>query len=115
MKAGEVAFIVGIAVAILAGIFLNPAQSGTTVLGWMALALVVLGLIVGFLNVTENETQGFLIAGIALMATGISGGVLQLIPYIGSALNAIVLNLAVFVAPAVIVVSVKAIYGLAKD
>jgi hypothetical protein len=40
---------------------------------------------------------------------------LTIIPFIGNALNAIVQNIAVFVAPAVIVVSIKAVYALAKD
>ena len=110
MKIGEISFILGLVIAILAGIFVSFTNSG-----WIVLALVVLGLIVGFLNITEKETQPFLIASIALIVTAISGSMLTIIPFIGNALNAIVQNIAVFVAPAVIVVSIKAIYALAKD
>ncbi len=110
MKIGEISFILGLVIAILAGIFVSLTNSG-----WIVLALVVLGLIVGFLNITEKETQPFLIASIALIVTAISGSMLTIIPFIGNALNAIVQNIAVFVAPAVIVVSIKAIYALAKD
>ncbi len=110
MKIGEISFILGLVIAILAGIFVSFTNSG-----WIVLALVVLGLIVGFLNITEKETQPFLIASIALIVTAISGSMLTIIPFIGNALNAIVQNIAVFVAPAVIVVSIKAVYALAKD
>ncbi len=109
-KMGEWAFIIGVLVAIVVSLF-NVSGS---VAGWLVLLLVVLGLIVGLLNVTEKETTPFLIAAAALLITGTTGGSLAIIPVIGGYLQDIVQNIAVFVTPAAIVVALKAIQSLAK-
>jgi len=110
MKIGEIVFIVGIVIAIAAGIFASVAGNV-----WTPLAIVVLGLLVGFLNISEKEAHGFLISGIGLIATSLVGETLSVIPVIGLALSSMFRYIGVFVAPAVIVVAIKSIYGLAKD
>jgi len=45
-------------IAVLAGIFFQPA--------WAIWVLAILGVIVGLLNVTAEDTRGFLLAAIAL-------------------------------------------------
>ena len=112
-KMGQWAFIIGVLVAVLIGLF--SATLSEDVQGWLVLLLVVLGLVVGLLNVTEKETTSFLIAAAALLITGTTGGSLAIIPMIGSYLQGIVMNIAVFVTPAAIVVALKAIQSLAKD
>ena len=110
-KIGEWAFIIGIVLAVLLG-FVPAAY-----LGMATLVLVILGLLVGFLNITEKETTPFLVAGIALLATGTASDSLKVIPpaALGGFLASAVNNIAAFVAPAAILVAVKAIYALAKD
>ena len=110
-KIGEWAFIIGIVLSIVLGIV--PGDY----LGMATLGLVVLGLLVGFLNITEKETTPFLVAGIALLATGNAADSLKVIPpdALGSFLFSAVKNIAAFVAPAAILVAVKAIWALAKD
>jgi len=105
---GKAAFVIGLVIAVIAGVF------GAST-GWLPLALVILGLIVGFLNITEEEVNNFLIAAIALILVGTIGGGLGTIPTIGGSLAAIVANIAVFVVPAALVVSLKAVWSLAKD
>lgn len=112
-KTGEWAFIIGVLVAIVIGLFSGSLEGN--VQGWLVLLLVVLGLIVGLLNVTEKETTPFLVAAAALLITGTASNSLAIIPVIGSYLQDIVLNIAVFVTPAAIVVALKAIQSLAKD
>jgi len=110
-KMGEWAFIIGIVIAIVVSLFtVNDA-----VAGWLVLFLVVLGLIVGLLNVSEKETTPFLVAAAALLITGTASSSLAIIPVIGGYLQDIVLNIAVFVTPAAIVVALKAIQSLAKN
>ena len=111
MKIGEWAFIIGIALAVLLG-FVPAKYTGMAIL-----VLVVLGLLVGFLNITEKETTPFLVAAIALLATGSAADSLKVIPpdVLGSFLYSGVNNIAAFVAPAAILVAVKAIWALAKD
>ncbi|MBS3113490.1 hypothetical protein J4448_00150 [Candidatus Woesearchaeota archaeon] len=110
-KMGEWAFLIGIVIAIVVSLFtVNDA-----VAGWLVLFLVVLGLIVGLLNVSEKETTPFLVAAAALLITGTASSSLAIIPVIGGYLQDIVLNIAVFVTPAAIVVALKAIQSLAKN
>ena len=73
---GKWAFIIGLVIAVLAGLFFQP--EGVI---WV---LVVLGVIVGLLNVTAEETRGFLLASIALT---ISATALNTLPIIGTALS----------------------------
>ncbi len=109
-KLGQWAFVGGVVIALLLG-FVPQWQ------GQLTLLLVVLGLVVGFLNVTEKETTPFLVAAIALLATGVAKDKLALIPpdALGNFLVSAVANVNVFVAPAAILVALKAIWALAKD
>ena len=109
-KMGELAFLGGVAIAILAALpvtreYLNNVQ----------LLLVVLGLIVGYLNVTSKETSDFLIAAVALLAAASAKGTLDVLPWVGQFLGTVVANIAVFVAPAAVFVALKGVYALAKD
>ena len=110
-KIGEWAFIIGVILAVLFG--LVPLQYE----GWATLVLVVLGLVVGFLNISEKESTPFLVAAAALMITSASGQTLSKIPpeALGTFLQSAVGKIAVFVAPGAIVVALKAIQSLAKD
>ena len=112
-KMGQWAFIVGVLIAVVIGLFSSNLSGNFQ--GWLVLLLVVLGLVVGLLNVSEKETTPFLIAAAALLITGTSQATLIVIPTIGTYLGAIVQNIAVFVTPAAIVVALKAIQSLAKD
>jgi hypothetical protein len=78
----------------------------------VAWILALLGLIVGFLNVGEKETQGFLMAAIGLI---LSATAIQAIPFVGVVLTRIVAYLVVFIAPAVLIVALKSLLVTAKD
>ena len=112
-KMGQWAFIVGVIIAVVIGLFSSTLSGDTK--GWLVLLLVVLGLIVGLLNVTEKESTPFLIAAAALLLTGTAGNTLSIIPSVGDYLSGIVQAIAVFVTPAAIVVALKSIQSLAKD
>lgn len=111
-KLGGWAFILGVLIAVVAGL---AAGYLTAYAGWVALALVTLGLVVGFLNIGAKEVNDFLIAAIALSVLAISAAGLNLIPYVGVYFAAMVQNIAAFVAPAALVVALKAVYTLAKN
>ena len=101
-------FFAGLLVAIVAGLFrnlLSPEVLVTT--------LVILGFVVGLFNLTVKETNGFLIAAVALMLAGIVN--LGLIPGVGIYLRSILSNIVVFVVPGAIIVGMKAIWNLASD
>ena len=107
-KYGSYAFIIGILIAVLAGI-------GAVGGGLAIMVLVLLGLIVGLLNVTAKETEPFLIAAIALIVAGSANLTIvnSIVSGLGTVLQAILGNIVVFVAPAVIVVALKSVYVLA--
>jgi len=110
-KVGSWAFIIGIIIALIVGIFSGGTGNAVT-----ASILIVLGLIVGFLNVTGKETTPFLLATISLViVTALGGNILGTIatvgPYFQGVLNAIM----TFVVPATIIVALKAVWALAHD
>ena len=96
---GKWAFIIGLVLAVLAGIFFQP--------GWAIWVLAILGVIVGLLNITRADTQGFLLAAIGFL---LSATALNLIPVVGETLSQILEYVAAFVAGAMIVVALKALF-----
>ncbi|OGI15340.1 hypothetical protein A3K63_05480 [Candidatus Micrarchaeota archaeon RBG_16_49_10] len=107
---GEWAFVIGVLLALLGGLIVSL---GLLAGGTLAVLLVVLGILVGFLNVSGKETAQFLLASIALLAAGSAG--LGGLPLIGIYLGSVLLYIATFVAPAAVVVALKAIFDLAKN
>ncbi|MEM4263540.1 MAG: hypothetical protein QW666_01430 [Candidatus Woesearchaeota archaeon] len=103
-KIGHWAFIIGILLAVVAG--LVPAWQTPTVT-WI---LVILGLIIGLLNIQAKETTEFLVAAITLLIVGSAGA----IPALGVIVLSILANIVAIVAPAALVVALKAIYALAS-
>jgi len=100
---GKWAFIIGLVLAVLAGIFFQP--------GWAIWVLAILGVIVGFLNVTVEETRSFLLASIALT---LSATALNTVPVIGTVFKYILPFVAAFVAGATIVVALKELFQTAR-
>ena len=111
-KIGGWAFVLGVLIAIVSGL---AASAISAYMGMIALVLVVLGLIVGFLNISSKEVNDFLIASVTLSVVAISAAGLNFIPYVGSFLVGMVQNIAALVAPAALVVALKAIYTMAKE
>lgn len=120
---GSYAFLVGAAIAIIVGLLVAGGQQ--SLLGeaaqYVPLVLVVLGAIVGFLNIKDKKVNDFLIAAIALLAlAGAIGGNaqaggLEVIPIVGIYLAGIIQALVIFVAPAALIVALKAIKGMASE
>lgn len=116
-KIGIWAFLIGIIIAVLLGIF--STFLNTTLYNVAIALLVIAGLIVGFLNVKGEETPKFLIAAIALVVVGYMGEsammALASIPYAGNALSGILTALMLLFIPATVIVALKAVIKLAKN
>jgi len=119
VKAGEYAFILCVIIAILAGLVVGAGLVGTSG-AWVALILVILGVVVGLTTVTEKEITPFLIAVIALVVAG-AGNIFSVglagvagLDVLGRIIDSILSHVAIFVAPAAIILSLKAIYALAS-
>ncbi len=101
---GKCVFVAGLVIAVAGGLGFEQA--------WFGWVLAVLGLIVGFLNISDKESQTFLLATIALIvAANAVGG----IPYIGEVVTRIIANLVLFLGGAVLVVAVKSLFAVARD
>jgi hypothetical protein len=122
------AFIIGALVALLVGLWQaytieqNQQPVFTTDMGgWIAWILAILGAVVGLLamlgkgTITKTELPAFLMAGIALL---VMYGVFQgftISPWIGSLFRGVSQALAIFIAPAVGILAIKAIWDIGKE
>ncbi len=111
-RVGNYSFIIGVIIAIVLGIVSLGAATPI-----LASLLVVLGLIVGFINVTGKETKEFLlVATVLIIATAMGGASATLsgVQYIGQYLSGILTQVLAFVVPATVVVALKDIWGLGQ-
>ena len=99
-------FLIGVFIAIIAGLVTTEGINANVV--WV---LAILGLIVGLINVTLKDEVPFLVASLVLVT---AAGYLAVIPYIGQTLVTILYYIVTFVAPASIVVALKAVYHFGK-
>jgi len=110
-KFGHLAFIAGIIIAVLASFVTKEWISNTT---W---ALLLLGVVVGFLNINRKEIHQFLVAATTLIVLSLAKfSFTQLQPpklglFIADSIGFII----VFVVPAALIVTLKAIWKLAED
>jgi len=101
---GSWAFLVGFVLAIVIGLF-------GTLTANLVIALAVIGLIVGLLNIADEEAAPFLMAGAVLVIVATFGqNVMASVPAANGILQAL---LALFV-PATLIVAVRSVFSLAR-
>src|SRR3989344_3542253 len=102
---GRWAFLVGVILAVILGAL-------GSVTGTWAMVLVVIGIVVGLLNIGDREVMPFLMSGaVLIIASALGGNLLGNLTYVGSVLDAL---LAIFV-PATVIVAVKNVFSLARN
>jgi hypothetical protein len=114
-KIGEISFVLGVVLAVIIGLLGSYLEQMGA---WIISLLIVLGLIVGFVNVTRKQTKDFVLMAVALVLVSYAGGAsgtLTGIVYMGDYLAGVFNALMAFVVPAVVVVILKEIYALAKS
>lgn len=107
---GLLAFWVGIILAIVGGIWYQNSEN-------LVLTLVIVGILVGVLNVTGKEVLPLLIAAVALIVVGLTEGFEPLNKFGGGAgdrLNEIVDYIAIFITPAAIISAIRAVLAVAR-
>jgi hypothetical protein len=123
------AFILGALIALLVGLWqaytLEQTPTDTVFMsdmgGWIAWILAIIGGIVGLLamlgkgTITKSEVPAFLMAGIALLVMYAVFQGFSIDPWIGSLFQGVSQSLAIFIAPAVGILSIKAIWDIGKD
>lgn len=108
---GPAAFYIGLLIVLVAA-FIEPS-------GWLYVGLAILGVIVGALNITAKEVAPFLFASIAFIvgALGMALLVEEMLPVAMEEypqLLRLATNLVVFIGAGAMLISLRAIYGLAK-
>ncbi len=102
---GAWAFLIGLVLAI---IFAFIPGIGA----WLGWVLFIIGIVVGLLNISDKETQPFLMAGVVLViVTALGASAFAGLAYIPKLLTNV---LALFV-PATIVVALKSVFSMAHD
>ena len=106
---GAIAFFAGFLLALVGGVFWPD-------MGWVILVLVIMGIIVGLLNITATEAMPFLVAAIALVVAGTTGfrPLDSVIPNLGTMLDNVANYIANLMVPAAIISAVRLVFRLAK-
>ena len=116
------AFIIGIIISIIIGLLaaLEYIYLGTDTGGYIALFLAALGVIIGLTSVfgmgsiTKEEVPTFLIAGIALLAIAAATHAFTGVKLIGSLFISIAKSIAIFIVPAMGIISLKTMWDIGK-
>ena len=109
---GSWAFLVGVVLAVILGLIVNFSGPGSSPSEIWTIVLVIIGLLVGLLNVEDKETMPFLMSGtVLIIASALGGSVLWNIQIITSVLNALLL---IFL-PATVIVAIKNVFNLARN
>lgn len=105
---GRWAFIIGVIVAVFLGF---------TTFAYATITLVILGLIVGLLDIKSKESHNYLVAVIALLLIGFSG--LQIFSVTSSSIFSWIQNVltsfVTFVAASGLIVALKEVVKMAED
>ncbi len=103
---GAWAFLIGIILAVIFAFF------DVSTLWWIGWVMFVLGLIIGFLNITDSEAQPFLMAGVVLViVASLGSSAFTSLAYI----PALLMNILALFVPATIVVAIKSVFAMAHD
>ena len=112
---GAYAFLIGVVLAVIFGMFNEPLdQAG----GMFYTVLILIGLIVGFMNTSDRDSQTFLLASVSLVIVGALG--MEPLKYIATnnyavdSLRNVLGSLLLLFVPATIVVALKTVFSMAK-
>lgn len=101
---GAWAFLIGVILAVIVGWIGNMDET-------MIWVLLIIGIVIGLLNVAAKEANTFMIAGVVLViVSSLGGGAFIAAAKFGSILSAL---LTLFV-PATIIVALKTVFSIAK-
>ena len=112
---GAWAFLIGVILAVIIGFFQKYLS---TINNSLYALLVILGLIVGLLNVADKDVMTFLLASLSLViVSGLGQYTLAFIAQIPvlSSLSAVLSALLVMFVPATVIVALKAVFAIAKS
>lgn len=106
---GKWAFLVGLVIAVLASFITGYATV-------VAIVLFLLGLVVGFLNISQKDSSKFLLATIALLIGGVASiTAISIFGVVSVYLTSILGSFIAFVSAAALVVAIKAVFETGRN
>jgi hypothetical protein len=109
-KIGGWAFLIGVILAFLFGVAGSAIFGGY--MGYILPLLIIIGLVVGFLNIADAETTPFLMSGaVLIIASAFGSDTLSSVAYVNPIFQAL---MAIFV-PAVVIVAIRNVFKLARN
>ena len=112
---GNYSFIIGVIIAVVLGL---AAPNLGAAAPWLWSLMIVLGIVVGFMNVSGKETKEFLWVTVGLVVVAYAGSAQidkwQNVQLIGTYISQIFNSILAFVIPASVVVALKEVWELAK-
>ncbi len=109
---GSILFLSGLLIVIVSGLLNLTGNSNRVVVG----ILITIGILIGILNITRQETVEFLVAGFTLVI--LSGSFLSMVNqmlFASKSFNMIFSYLIALIVPAVMIVAMKSLFLTAKD
>jgi hypothetical protein len=112
---GAYAFLVGVVLAVMLGLFNKSLEQAGSL---FYSALIIIGLFVGIMNVSDKNSSTFLLASLAIVIVGALGNeplkYVSLNNYLVNSLRNILGSLLVLFVPATIIVALKTVFSMAK-
>ncbi len=113
-KIGKVSFIIGITLSVLSGLYMG--YTGESLSTFVLSLLILIGLIIGLINVTPKETLPFIFSVISIfLVMAYGGNFLKTIDVFGMYIDGIVRAMMIMFIPSMIIVALKTIWDYAVD
>lgn len=111
---GNWAFLAGMTLAVLTGLYIGYNHS--TINKYVASLLILTGLIVGLINITQKETIPFITAVISIFLLRVLGGdFLDTVEIFGPYIYSLLTTMMILFIPAMMIVALKIIWDFAVD
>lgn len=114
VKAGKLAFIVGMVIAVMSGLYIGYTGEGLN--KFVISILILIGFIIGLINITPKETVPFIVSVISIfLVLSLGGDFLKVVDIFGPYFDGILKSMMILFIPSMIIVSLKTIWDYAAD
>jgi hypothetical protein len=103
-------FLIGVLLAVVIGLFPSFSSNSITLA-----ILVIIGLVIGFMNISAGEASKFLLAGAALIIVSSMGQGAIPSGNIGGIITSVLNSLLMLFVPATIIVALRTMFAMAKN
>ncbi len=111
---GKWSFIAGMTIAVLSGLY--SAYTGNPLNNFVTSILILIGLIIGLINITPKETLKFLFSVLSIfLLRALGGDFLDTVNIFGPYIYGLINTMMILFIPAMVIVALKQIWDFAVD